>query len=93
MNKRRGVGFASGGEAVGDGGEIGGGRTVRNTDDGEDFAVRLEIFPRTRWRTADDELEAETAGIPGLVGERGFLVLGVEGTDGGEGDGVVADEH
>lgn len=42
---------------------------------------------------AEDELEAEAAGVPGLVGEGGLLVLGVEGGDGGEVDHGVAGQH
>lgn len=93
MNKRRRVTLAGGGELVGNGAEIRERRAVRNTNDGKDFAVGLKVFPRARWGTADDELEAEVAGVPGLVGEGRLLVLGVERGDGGEGYGVVADQH
>lgn len=61
--------------------------------DGEDLAVRLEVLPRAGWAPADHEAEAERAGVPGLVGEGGLLVLRVEGADSGEGDRVVAEEH
>lgn len=66
---------------------------MANADDGEDLAVRLEILPGGRRRSAEDELESEAAGFPGLVRKGGFLVLCVEGADGVEGDGVVAEEH
>lgn len=66
---------------------------MANADDGQDLAVRLEVLPGARWGAADHELQAEGAGVPGLLGEGGLLVLGVEGADGGEGDGVVTEEH
>lgn len=80
-------------ETLSDGDEIGGGRTVAEPDHGEDLPVGLEILPGAGRRAAEDELEAERSGLPGLVGEGRLLVLGVEGADGGEGDGVVAEEH
>lgn len=80
---------------MGEGVEIGGGRAVRDADDGEDFAVGLKVLPRAGRGSGEDELKAEGGGggIPGLVGEGGLLMLGVEGADGGEGDGVVAEEE
>lgn len=67
---------------------------MADADDGQDLAVRLEVLPGAGRGAADHELEAEGAGVPGLVGEGGLLVLGVEGAGGGEGDGAaVAEEH
>lgn len=66
---------------------------MTDADDGEDLTVGLKVLPGAGRSTAEDEFEAEGAGVPRLVGERGFLVLGVEGVDGGERDGVVAEEH
>lgn len=66
---------------------------MANADDGEDLAIRLEILPGRGWRSTEHELEAEAAGIPWLVCKWGFLVLGVEGADGVERDGAVAEEH
>lgn len=66
---------------------------MADADDGQDLAVRLEVLPGAGRGAADHELEAEGAGVPGLVGEGGLLVLRVEGADGGEGDGAVAEEH
>lgn len=66
---------------------------MANADDGEDLAVGLEILPGRRRRSAENELESEAAGFPGLVSKGGFLVLSVEGADGVLGDGVVAEEH
>ena len=57
---------------------------MAEADDGENFAMGLEILPGTGRRTADHELEAEAAGVPRLGGERALLVLFVEGTDIGE---------
>lgn len=62
--------------------EIGGGRAMADTDDGEGLPVGLEILPGA-WRgPAQHELEPEAAGVPRLVRERGLLVLRVEGVDG-----------
>lgn len=80
-------------EVVDDVAEIGGRRAMADSDDGEDLAVGLEVFPGRRRSAAEDKLEAEAAGIPGLVGERRFLVLGVERADGGERDRLVAEQH
>jgi len=66
---------------------------VDDADDGEGFAVRLEVLPWTRRRATEDELEAEGAGVPGLDGEGGLLVLGVEGADRGERDRVQREQH
>lgn len=66
---------------------------MANADNGEDLAVRLEILPGRRWRSTEDELEAEATRFPRLVCKWGFLVLGVEGADGVEGDDVVAEKH
>lgn len=57
------------------------------------FPIGLEILPRTRRRSTDDVFETEVAGIPGLLREGWFFVYGVEGTDRGEFDIVVATEH
>lgn len=85
VDKRRGVRLRGGGKVMGEGVEIGGGRAVRDADDGEDLAVGLKVLPRARRGSSEDELEAEGGGggIPGLVGEGGLLMLGVEGADGG----------
>lgn len=64
-----------------------------DTDDGEGFAVRLKVLPGAGRRAAEDELEAEGAGVPGLDGEGGLLVLGVEGADGRERDRVQRYQH
>lgn len=80
-------------ETLSDGNEIRGRRTVAEPDHGENLPVRLEILPGTRRGTAEDELEPERSGLPGLIREGRLLVLGVEGADGGEGDGVVAEKH
>lgn len=54
----------------------------------------MEVLPWTGRGGTDDELEAKAAvGVPGLVGEGAFLVLGVEGRDGGEIDLVVEEQH
>ena len=95
MNERRRVRLGGGGEVKGKGVEIGGGRAVRDADHGEDLAVGLEVLPRAGRGSGENELEAEGGGggVPGLVGERGLVMLGVEGADRGEGDGVVAEEE
>ena len=64
-----------------------------DTDDGEGFAVRLEVLPWT-WRlAAEDELKEQGARVPGLDGEGRLLVLGVEGADRGERDRVQREQH
>jgi len=88
IDEGRGEGLAGIGEKVDGGVEIGRGRTVDDADDGEGFAVRLKVLPGAGRGAAEDELEAERAGVPGLDGEGGLLVLGVEGADGGERDRV-----
>lgn len=59
----------------------------------EDLAMRLEIFPWAGRRTAQHKFEPERAGFPRLVSERGFLMLRVEGADGGERDGAMTQQH
>lgn len=93
LDKRGGVSLASSVELIRHGVEIGGRGAVADPYHGEDLAVRLEVLPGAGRAPADHEAEAEGAGIPGLVGEGGLLVLRVEGTDGGEGDGVVSEQH
>lgn len=74
-----GVSLAGGGELVSDQIEVGGGRAVAETNDGEDFSARLEVLPGA-WRGAPEhELETEAASLPRLVGEGALLVLRVEG--------------
>ena len=93
MHERRRVGLGGGGELVDDGVEIGGGRAVADADGGEGLAVGLEVLPGGRGVAAEDELEADGARVPWLVGERGLLVLRVEGADGGERDRVQRQQH
>lgn len=66
---------------------------MADADDGEGFAVGLEVLPGGGRGAAEDELEAEAAGVPGLVSEGRLLVLRVEGADGGERDRLVAEQH
>lgn len=66
---------------------------MTDADDGEDLAVGLEVLPGAGRGAADDELEAEGAGVPGLVGEGALLVLHVEGADEGELHSGVAGQH
>lgn len=93
LNEGRGEGLADIGEKVDGSIEIGGGRTVDDADDAESFAARLKVLPGAGRRAAEDKLEAEGAGVPGLDGEGGLLVLGVEGADGGERDRVQREQH
>lgn len=88
-----GVGLGGGSEEVEDGGEIGGRGAVAEADEGEDLAVGLEVLPGGGRSAAEDELEAEAAGVPGLVGERRLLVLRVEAAGGGERDRLVPEQH
>lgn len=75
---------------------------MEDSDNGEDLTIGLEILPGGGRSTTGDEAEAEGAsGVPWLVREGRFLVLSVEGADGGEIDlglrgeegGVVAEER
>lgn len=91
FNERGAITLTSGVKLFDNGIEIGGGRAVADADDGEDLTIRLKIFPGAGWGPAEDELEPERTGVPGLVRERRFLVLRVERADGGEGDRVVAE--
>lgn len=93
INEGRGEGLADIGEKVDGSVEIGGGRTVDDADDAESFAVRLKVLPGTGRRAAEDKLEAEGSGVPGLDGEGGLLVLCVEGANGGERDRVQREQH
>ena len=78
---------------INDGVEIGGGRAVADADHGEDLAVRLEVFPGAGRGAAEDELEPETAGVPGLMRERRLLMLRVERTHRRERDRLVPLQH
>lgn len=66
---------------------------MADADYGEDLAIGLEIFPWAGRGPAQNEFEPEGARVPRLVSERGFLMLGVEGADGGERDCVVTQKH
>lgn len=66
---------------------------MNNANNSKSFPMRLKIFPGTRSSAAEYEFEAEGTGIPRLMSERGFLVFGVEGADGGERDGVEREEE
>ncbi|KOM30861.1 hypothetical protein LR48_Vigan01g041600 [Vigna angularis] len=74
INKGRGEGLADIGEKVDGSVEIGGGRTVDDADDAESFAVRLKVLPGTGRRAAEDKLEAEGSGVPGLDFEGGLQI-------------------
>lgn len=81
VDESGGVGFASGVKFIDDGIEIWRGRAMADPDYGEDLAIGLEIFPGTRWSSAEYEFESEATGVPWLMRERRFLVLRVEGAD------------
>lgn len=66
---------------------------MADSDDGKGFSVGLEVLPWTGWSSTEDELEAEAAGVPWLMSERGLLVLRVEGADCGERDRLVPEQH
>lgn len=78
---------------VDDGVEIGGRGAVADADDGEDLAVGLEVFPGAGRGAAEDELEPEAAGVPGLMRERRLLVLRVERAHRRERDRLVPLQH
>jgi hypothetical protein len=78
---------------VDDGVEIWGGRAVADADDSEDLAVGLEVFPGTGRGAAEDELEPEAAGVPGLMRERRLLMLRVERAHPRERDRLVPLQH
>lgn len=88
-----GVVLAGGGEVVEGEIEVGRGRAMADSDDGEDLSVGLEVLPWGRWGPTDHVLEGEGSRVPWLVGEGALLVDGVEGADGGEVDAGVAGEH
>lgn len=91
--KGRRVRLASIGELINNNVEIRRGRAMYDADGGEGFTVGLEVLPGTRRSAAEDELEPERTGVPGLVCEGRFLVLGVEGADRGEWDRVQREQH
>lgn len=66
---------------------------MADADDGENLAVGLEVLPGRGGSAAEDELEAEAPGVPGLISEGRLLVLRVEGAYGGERDRLVAEQH
>lgn len=66
---------------------------MADPDDSKDLAVRLEVLPGAGWGPTEDELEPEAAGVPGLVGEWGLLVLRVEGAHCRERDRLVPEQH
>ncbi|GLT61195.1 hypothetical protein SLA2020_339170 [Shorea laevis] len=78
---------------VDDGVEIGGRGAVADADDSEDLAVGLEVFPGAGRGAAEDELEPEAAGVPGLMRERRLLVLRVERAHRRERDRLVPLQH
>ncbi|KAK8553594.1 hypothetical protein V6N13_062393 [Hibiscus sabdariffa] len=93
LNESRGVTFASGIELFDDNIEIRRRRAVADADHAEDLAIGLEILPGAGRGSAQQEFEPERARVPWLVSEGGFLVLCVEGADGGERDRVVRQKH
>lgn len=92
-HKSRGITSTCKTELVDDGIEIRRRWTVAKADDSEDLAIGLKILPGAGRGPTKYEFESKGAVVPWLISKGRFLVLCVEGTDGGERDRVVTQEH
>lgn len=63
---------------------------MTDAEHSEHLATGLEVLPWRGGAASEHELEGEGSGVPGLMGEGGLLLLGVERGDGGEVDAGVA---
>lgn len=66
---------------------------MTDTNNSKDLAVGLEVFPRVRRISTENKLKTKTSRVPRLMGEGGFLMLGVERTYGGKWNQLMTEKH